>query len=70
MTVLKFTRMGDFLECIGDGAPIAAKALGVAVTTRNGVPMCGIPVWNSGPMLRDLNSAGYDVETDAVGFRD
>ncbi len=42
-TVL-FFRMGDFYEMFFEDAVMAAPLLGVAITKRAGVPMCGVPV--------------------------
>lgn len=36
-------RVGDFYEIFFEDAKTAAKILEVAVTTRNGIPMCGVP---------------------------
>lgn len=41
--VLLLFRMGDFYELFHDDAREAAPLLGVALTQRNGVPMCGVP---------------------------
>ena len=38
-----FFRMGDFYEMFFEDAHRAAPILGVAVTKRAGVPMCGVP---------------------------
>ena len=36
-------RLGDFYEMFFDDAKIGAQLLNLALTNRNGVPMCGIP---------------------------
>ena len=41
-TLLLF-RLGDFYEMFFDDARTAAPILDVALTRRNGVPMCGVP---------------------------
>ncbi len=41
--VLLFFRMGDFYEFFFEDSTRAAPILGVAVTRRAGVPMCGVP---------------------------
>ncbi len=41
-TVL-FFRMGDFYEMFFDDATEVARLLDIALTKRNGVPMCGVP---------------------------
>ena len=38
-----FFRMGDFYEMFFEDAHRAAPILGVAITKRAGVPMCGVP---------------------------
>ena len=41
-TLLLF-RLGDFYEMFFDDAKEASALLNVALTKRNGVPMCGVP---------------------------
>ena len=41
--VLLFFRLGDFYELFFEDAKTAAPILNVALTKRNGVPMCGVP---------------------------
>ena len=41
--VLLFFRLGDFYELFMDDAKEAAGLLGVALTKRNGMSMCGVP---------------------------
>jgi DNA mismatch repair protein MutS len=46
--VILFFRMGDFYEMFGEDAVIAAKAMNIALTTRDKgsespMPMCGVP---------------------------
>lgn len=41
--VLLFYRLGDFYELFFDDAKEAAGILNVALTKRNGMPMCGVP---------------------------
>ncbi|HEY2122220.1 MAG TPA: hypothetical protein VGH07_01375, partial [Chthoniobacterales bacterium] len=41
-TLLLF-RLGDFYELFFDDAKTAAPVLNVALTKRNGMPMCGVP---------------------------
>ena len=40
---LLFFRLGDFYEMFFDDAKDASALLNVALTKRNGVPMCGVP---------------------------
>jgi DNA mismatch repair protein MutS len=56
-------RMGDFYELFQDDAIVAAKALNIALTSRNKqqgepIPMCGVP----------FHSAGLHREPGATGL--
>lgn len=64
-TVLLF-RMGDFYELFHEDAEIAAKVLGVTLTSRdksspNPVPMAGFPYHSLEGYLQKLISAGHKV---------
>ncbi|WP_235934790.1 DNA mismatch repair protein MutS [Candidatus Laterigemmans baculatus] len=57
-------RMGDFYELFHEDAKIAAKVLGLTLTSRdrekeNGVPMAGFPHHQLDAYLRKLIRAGY-----------
>src|SRR5438046_8790151 len=62
-----FFRMGDFYEMFWDDAHAAAKALGVALTSRskgglNGedaIPMAGVPFHSVDGYLRRMIAAGH-----------
>src|SRR6184192_3995352 len=58
-TLLLF-RLGDFYELFFEDAKEAATLLNVTLTKRNGVPMCGVPVYckadQGWPPGRDLRS--------------
>ena len=41
--VLLFFRLGDFYELFFEDAKTASPLLNVALTKRNGIPMCGVP---------------------------
>src|SRR5438046_2651926 len=64
-----FFRMGDFYEMFWEDARIAAKALGVALTSRsrggiNGedaIPMAGVPFHAVEGYLRKMIAAGHKV---------
>jgi len=60
-----FFRMGDFYEMFYDDAKVAAKVLGLALTSRakgeNAVPMAGVPYHAVSQYLKRLVEAGYDV---------
>src|SRR5205823_9987969 len=59
-------RMGDFYEMFWDDARVAAKALGVALTSRNKgaadeIPMAGVPFHAVEGYLRRMIAAGHKV---------
>ena len=61
---LLFFRMGDFFELFFEDAKVAAKVLGIALTSRSkeqDVPMAGVPVRTVDAYLRRLIQAGHQV---------
>jgi len=62
-----FYRMGDFYEMFLDDAEIAARVLGITLTTRsakdaaNKIPMCGVPYHAVSSYLGKMVKAGYRV---------
>jgi DNA mismatch repair protein MutS len=62
---LLFFRMGDFYEVFFDDAKIAAKALGITLTSRNkgesAIPMAGVPVRAIDGYLQKLVQMGHKV---------
>ena len=64
-----FFRMGDFYEMFWDDAQLAAKVLGVALTSRSkggpnaedAIPMAGVPFHSVDGYLRRMIAAGYKV---------
>ncbi len=62
---LLFFRMGDFYELFGQDAQIAAKELGIAVTSRSkgadAMPMAGVPVKSMEGHLLRLVRRGHKV---------
>ncbi|MFA6317608.1 MAG: DNA mismatch repair protein MutS [Elusimicrobiota bacterium] len=56
-----FFRLGDFYEMFADDARTAAPVCGLFLTSRQGIPMCGIPHHNHGQYLAKLIRAGYKV---------
>ena len=62
---LLFFRMGDFYEMFHDDARIAAKILGITLTSRSkgekAMPMAGIPYHAAGSYIPKLIKAGYKV---------
>ena len=61
-----FFRLGDFYEMFMDDAVIAAKILGITLTSRNkgdedAVPLCGVPYHSSQGYIAKLVAAGHKV---------
>ncbi len=61
-----FFRMGDFYEMFEDDAKLAARELGLTLTSRNNggaaeVPLAGVPVKAGTEYLRRLVAKGYSV---------
>src|SRR5207249_5750918 len=66
-TLLLF-RLGDFYELFFDDAKEASQLLNVALTKRNGVPMCGVPYHAAENYIAKLVKAGKRVAIcDQVG---
>lgn len=59
--VLLLFRLGDFYELFGEDAQTGAALLGLALTHRQGVPMCGIPVDSADGYIARLVQAGRRV---------
>ena len=59
-TLLLF-RLGDFYELFFDDAKMAAPILNVALTKRNGMPMCGVPFHAAEAYIGRLIKAGHRV---------
>src|SRR6185503_21170199 len=61
-----FFRMGDFYEMFEDDAKLAARELGLTLTSRNNggaaeVPLAGVPVKAATEYLRRLIAKGHRV---------
>ena len=59
--VLLLFRLGDFYELFFEDAKEAAGLLNVALTKRNGVPMCGVPYHAAQNYIAKLVKAGKRV---------
>jgi DNA mismatch repair protein MutS len=58
---LLFFRLGDFYELFFEDAKEASALLNVALTKRNGVPMCGVPYHAAQNYMAKLIKAGRRV---------
>ncbi len=58
---LLFFRLGDFYELFFDDARTASSALGLTLTARQGVPMCGVPHHSATSYISRLLAAGHKV---------
>ncbi len=61
-----FFRLGDFYEMFMEDAVVAARILGITLTSRNkgeedAVPLCGVPYHSSQGYIAKLVAAGYRV---------
>ncbi|MBI4655572.1 MAG: DNA mismatch repair protein MutS [Elusimicrobia bacterium] len=56
-----FFRLGDFYEMFYEDARTASSVLGIALTSRQGAPMCGIPYHSHTSYVSRLLDAGYKV---------
>lgn len=69
MIAITFHRMGDFFETFGDSAAIVSNTCGITLTkNRAGVPMCGVPAWNSKAIFAELRAEGFGISV--VGKND
>lgn len=65
-SAIVFFRMGEFYEMFYDDAELAARLLGLTLTSRNNgaaaaVPLAGVPVKAAGEYVRRLVERGYRV---------
>lgn len=58
---LLFFRLGDFYELFSEDAVLASRLLGLTLTQRNSVPMCGVPHHASDGYIAKLVEFGYKV---------
>ena len=56
-----FFRLGDFYEMFHEDAKKVSKILGIALTKRNGIPMCGIPYHTKNNYLPKILRVGYKI---------
>src|SRR5579872_6449534 len=60
-SALLFFRLGDFYELFAEDARAAAPLLGLVLTARQEVPMCGVPAHSCQSYIAKLLKAGYKV---------
>jgi len=58
---LLFFRLGDFYEMFYEDAHLGSAVLGIALTSRQNVPMCGVPYHAVNSYLSKLLRSGYKV---------
>ncbi|MCF6335585.1 MAG: DNA mismatch repair protein MutS, partial [Spirochaetales bacterium] len=56
-----FYRLGDFYEMFDNDARDVSKLLNLTLTSRHGIPMCGIPYHASGNYIPRLLNAGKKI---------
>ena len=54
-------RLGDFYEMFNEDAEVASKVLNITLTSRNGLPMCGVPYHSVEGYIKRLLDAGFKV---------
>jgi DNA mismatch repair protein MutS len=54
-------RLGDFYELFDEDARAASPVLGVVLTRRHGLPMCGVPFHSAQVYISRLLKAGFKV---------
>ena len=59
--ILLFFRLGDFYEMFYDDAKEGSALLGLTLTARGGVPMCGVPAHSADSYIAKLLKAGRKV---------
>lgn len=58
---LLFFRLGDFYEAFYEDAETIAKLLGLTLTARQGIPMCGVPFHTAETYIDKLIAKGFKV---------
>ncbi len=59
--IILFFRLGDFYEMFDDQAKEVSALLGLTLTARNGIPMCGIPYHAANNYIVRLLAAGKKI---------
>lgn len=58
---LLFFRLGDFYEAFYEDAQLIAKEMGLTLTARQGIPMCGVPFHTAELYVDKLVAKGYKI---------
>lgn len=58
---LLFFRLGDFYEAFYKDAEVMAKEVGLTLTARQGIPMCGVPFHTAEVYIDKLVAKGFKV---------
>lgn len=58
---LLFFRLGDFYEAFYEDAHVISKTLGLTLTSRQDIPMCGVPFHTSETYIDKLVAKGFKV---------
>jgi DNA mismatch repair protein MutS len=56
-----FFRLGDFYEMFNEDARVASAELGLTLTARQSVPMCGVPYHSASGYISRLLKAGHKI---------
>ena len=54
-------RLGDFYEAFYDDAKIISKEIGLTLTSRQGIPMCGVPFHTAELYIDKLIAKGFKI---------
>ncbi len=58
---LLFFRLGDFYEAFYEDAQMISKEIGLTLTARQGIPMCGVPFHTAEGYIDKLIAKGFKV---------
>lgn len=58
---LLFFRLGDFYEAFYDDARVISKEMGLTLTARQGIPMCGVPFHTAENYIDKLIGKGFKI---------
>src|SRR3990167_2451261 len=60
-TALLLFRLGDFYEAFYEDAALMSKEIGLTLTARQGIPMCGVPFHTAETYIDKLIAKGFRV---------